>query len=265
MMDGLSLHNYTLPGGWNNKRSALEFDERDWFETLERAMHMDELITRHSTIMDQYDPKKRVGMIVDEWGTWFLPEPGTNPGFLYQQNTMRDALVAAIHLHIFQKHCDRVHMANLAQMVNVLQAVVLTEGEKMLLTPTYHVLEMFKVHQDAEALAIHGSFGEYAMDGMKLPQVSVSASKRDGMINISLCNLDPAKSAGVELELRGCDASLELSGTILAADDMHAHNTFEAPERVKTAPFTEAAYSEGRVRATLPSASVAILRLAPRT
>ena len=264
LMDGLSLHNYTLPGGWENKRSALEFDERDWFETLERAMHMDELITRHSTIMDKYDPKKRVGMIVDEWGTWFLPEPGTNPGFLYQQNTMRDALVAAIHLHIFHKHCDRVHMANLAQMVNVLQAVILTEGDKMLLTPTYHVLEMFKVHQDAEALAIHGSFGEYQMDGMTLPQVSVSASKKDGIINISLCNLDPTQAAAIDLELRGIEASYEAAGTILAADDMHAHNTFANPERVKTTPWTDAGYAEGRVRATLPAASVAVLRLTPR-
>ncbi|RIX53906.1 alpha-N-arabinofuranosidase [Paenibacillus nanensis] len=261
LMDGLSLHNYTIPGSWENKKPALGFDEQDWHETMAKALHMDELITRHSTIMDQYDPARRVGLIVDEWGTWFLPEPGTNPGFLYQQNTMRDALVAAIHLHVFHKHCARVHMANLAQMVNVLQAVILTEGERMLLTPTYHVLEMFKVHQDAEALAIHGSFGEYESGGKTLPQITVSASVKDGVINVSMANLDPVRSADVSIELRGAAASYDASGTILAADHFEAHNTFDRPERVTQRPFEEAKWEDGVLSAQLPAASVAIVRL----
>ena len=134
-MDGLSLHYYTVARDWKNKGSAIDFDERDWFMTMKKTLMMDELVTRHSTIMDQYDPDKRVGLIVDEWGTWHDPEPGTHPRFLYQQNTLRDALVAGINLNIFNNHCDRVQMANIAQTINVLQAVILTEGEKMILTP----------------------------------------------------------------------------------------------------------------------------------
>lgn len=264
LMDGLSLHNYTIPGSWENKKPALGFDEQDWHETMAKAFHMDELITRHSTIMDKYDPARRVGLIVDEWGTWFLPEPGTNPGFLYQQNTMRDALVAAIHLHVFHKHCARVHMANLAQMVNVLQAVVLTEGDRMLLTPTYHVLEMFKAHQDAESLAIHGSFGEYESGGKKLPQVTVSASAKDGAINVSMANLDPANAADVRIELRVSSDAYEASGSMLAADDMTAHNTFERPDRVQQRPFDEAIWDNGVLSAQLPAASVAIVQLRPK-
>jgi len=264
LMDGLSLHYYTIPGSWEQKQPALEFDESVWFETMTKALRMDELITRHSTIMDQYDPARRIGLIVDEWGTWFLPEPGTNPGFLYQQNTMRDALVAAIHLHIFHKHCNRVHMANLAQMVNVLQAVVLTEGEKMLLTPTYHVLEMFKVHQDADALAIHGEFGA-CEGGMGLPQLTVSASTKGGVIHVSMANLHPSNSANALIELRGLSAEYELAeGSLLAADDIHAHNTFERPNRVEQRPLDAAGWANGTLSVDLPPASVAALRLTPK-
>lgn len=234
LMDGLSLHNYTIPGNWEGKRQALGFDEAEWFETMKKSLHMDELITRHSAIMDQYDPDKRVGLIIDEWGTWFLTEPGTNPGFLYQQNTMRDALVAGLHLHIFHNHHDRVQMTNIAQMVNVLQAMVLTEGPAMLLTPTYHIFEMFKVHQDAQALAVHVKVGDYEYDGDSIPQVSVSASKaQDGNIHISFCNVHPGESANLNLELRGLEEVKKISGVVLANDDMQAHNTFDQPERVK--------------------------------
>ena len=89
---------------------------------------MEELVTRHSTIMDKYDPNKKVALAVDEWGIWTDVEPGTNPGFLYQQNSLRDAIVAATTLNIFNNHSDRVRLANLAQTVNVLQALVLTQG-----------------------------------------------------------------------------------------------------------------------------------------
>ncbi|THF81701.1 alpha-N-arabinofuranosidase [Cohnella fermenti] len=262
MMDGLSLHYYTIPGDWSNKGSATDFDKNDWFVTLKKALHMDELLTRHSTVMDRYDPEKRVAIVVDEWGTWYDVEPGTNPGFLYQQNTMRDAVVAALHLHVFQKHCDRVQMANLAQMVNVLQAVVLTEGDKLLLTPTYHVLEMFKVHQDAEALAFHGTFGEYASEsGEKLPQVSVSASKKDGKVHVSLANLSPDESAELELELRGAEGAHSCAGVILAGDAIDARNTFEQPSRVAPAAFDGAQVSGNKLKVTLPAASVVLLTL----
>lgn len=149
-MNLMSLHYYVHPEGWEIKGSATDFDEEIWYKSLWKALYMEELIIRHGAIMDQYDPEKNIGMSVDEWGCWFTVEPGTNPGFLYQQNTMRDALVAGLTLNIFNKHCDRVKMACLAQIVNVLQAVILTEGEKMLLTPTYHVFHMYRSHQDAD-------------------------------------------------------------------------------------------------------------------
>ena len=146
MMDGLSLHHYTIPHDWDHKGSALTFNRDDYFCTLQNALFMEELIRRHGAVMDQYDPEKRVGLVVDEWGTWFDVEEGTNPGFLYQQNTMRDAMVAGLTLNIFNKHCDRVHMANIAQLINVLQALILTEGPQMILTPTYFVFKLFKAH-----------------------------------------------------------------------------------------------------------------------
>ena len=198
LMDGLSLHYYTVPGSWFEKGSSLEFNEDGWFDTLEKALLMDELITKHSTIIDRYDPQKRVGLIVDEWGTWYDVLPGTNPRFLYQQNTLRDALVAGIHLNIFHRHCERVQMANLAQMVNVLQAVILTDKEKMVLTPTYHVMRMFNVHQDAELLHLELKSADYTYESRTIPAVSASASvDKDGKIHISLCNLDPTESQDI--------------------------------------------------------------------
>ncbi|MFO7161080.1 MAG: alpha-L-arabinofuranosidase C-terminal domain-containing protein, partial [[Clostridium] cellulosi] len=144
-MNAISLHYYTVPGIFDIKKgSALEFDEKEYYITLKKALRIDELITKHLQIMDRYDPEHKVDLIVDEWGTWYDVEPGTNPGFLYQQNTMRDALVAALTLNIFNHHSDRITMANIAQTVNVLQAVILTNGEKMILTPTYHVFDLYK-------------------------------------------------------------------------------------------------------------------------
>ncbi|MCJ8007513.1 alpha-N-arabinofuranosidase [Lederbergia wuyishanensis] len=262
MMDGLSLHYYTIPGEfWTGKGSATDFPESEWFTTLKKALHMDTLIRNHSTIMDKYDPAKRVGLIIDEWGTWYDPEPGTNPGFLYQQNTIRDALVAGIHFNIFHAHADRVQMANIAQTINVLQAMILTEGEKMLLTPTYHVFEMFKVHHDASLLAVDSSFGNYELDGEALPQVTVSASKdADGKIHISLCNLDHQNQSDVDIDLRGFDlSSATIKGRILTTDQMNAHNTFEQPENVKPVEFTNAKKEGQSLSVTLPPMSVVVL------
>lgn len=224
---------------------------------------MDELITKHSTIMDKYDPDKRVGMIIDEWGTWFDVEPGTNPGFLYQQNTIRDALVAGLHFNIFHNHADRVQMTNIAQTVNVLQAMILTEGEKMILTPTYHVFDMFKVHQDAELLAVEASIGNYELNGESLPQVTVSASKdAAGRVHISLVNIDHKNEAVLSLELRGLKAGeAQVSGTMITADCINAHNTFEQPDVVKPVPFKEVTVEDNQLKLKLPAMSVVTVTL----
>lgn len=264
LMDGLSLHYYTIPGDfWLGKGSATNFPEDEWFITMQKALHMDELITKHGTIMDKYDPEKRVGMIIDEWGTWFDVEPGTNPGFLYQQNTIRDALVAAVHFHIFHKHCDRVQMTNIAQTVNVLQAMVLTEGEKMILTPTYHVFDMYKVHQDATLLSVDATVGTYKYNDQEVEQVSVSASKdKAGKVNISLYNIDHKESSTITLQLRGLKEEISgITGTILTADTIDAHNTFEQPDLVTTTEFTEFKIENEQLVVTLPPMSVVLLTI----
>jgi len=264
LMDSISLHYYTVPGkSWSNKGPATGFTEDEWYTTLKKALWMDELITRHSAIMDRYDPSKRIGLIVDEWGTWFDVEPGTNPGFLYQQNTIRDALVAGITLNIFHAHSDRVQMANLAQVINVLQSVILTEGEKMVLTPTYHVFDMFKVHQDASLLHSSVTSAAYTRDEHSISQLSVSASKdAQGRIHISLCNLDNAAEAEVDIDLRGLDgAELVISGTELTASEKDAHNTFEQPDQVAPAAFHAFRMEDGKLKAKLSPMSVTVLEV----
>jgi len=262
MMDGLSLHYYTVPGtSWTAKGSATDFNTDDWFTTLKKTLYMDELITKHSTIMDKYDPDKRVGLIVDEWGTWYDVEPDTNPGFLYQQNTLRDALVAGINLNIFNNHADRVQMANIAQTINVLQAVILTEGSQILLTPTYHVFEMYKVHQDATLLPIELESAQYSHGDSSIPQVNVSASRnKDGLIHISLCNADHQKAASVDVELRGIMAK-QVSGRVLTSEDIRDHNTFDEPEKVQPSAFEDFKLSEKGLSVNLPAKSVVVLAI----
>ncbi|MBQ7863641.1 MAG: alpha-N-arabinofuranosidase, partial [Lachnospiraceae bacterium] len=205
-MDGLSLHYYTHPGGWDNKGSATDFDEAMWYQTLNKTLYMETLINHHTAIMDKYDKEHKVGLIVDEWGTWFDVEPGTNPGFLYQQNTMRDALVAGINLNIFNKHCDRVKMANIAQMVNVLQSVILTEGAKMILTPTYHVFKMYNCHQGAELLDSYVETVKIGTEKDQVPNLTESVSLgTDGKIHITMTNL----SVNEDYEIEGLLADAE--------------------------------------------------------
>jgi alpha-N-arabinofuranosidase len=255
-MQGLSLHYYTRPGTWDAKGAATGFDESAWFSTLSRCLRMDELIRRHSAIMDHYDPDKRVGLIVDEWGTWYDVEPGTNPAFLYQQNTLRDALVAGLTLNIFNTHCERVQMANIAQTVNVLQALILTDGPSMITTPTYHVFDMYQAHQGALLLPCTLESELYTLNDKQIPQLSASASSTDdGKVLLTLCNTDPHRGAELHSELRGVQVS-EVTGTILTANEMGAHNTFQDPARVKPAPFKEIQFDAGKVTTVLPPMSV---------
>lgn len=258
-MDGLSLHYYTLPGEWEKKGSATEFDEAEWYRTLRKTLYMDELISRHGAIMDKYDKEKRVGLIVDEWGTWYDCEPGTNPGFLYQQNTMRDALVAGINLNIFNKHCDRVKMANIAQLVNVLQAVILTEGDRMLLTPTYHVFNLYKHHQEGELLDSYVETEEIGTED-KVPNLQESVSMdQDGRIHITINNLSVSEAYEVEPVLAQASVK-EVKGTILTGG-MRDYNTFEEPERVQPKEFTDYSLQDGRLTFRLPACSVLHLEI----
>ena len=261
-MNGLSLHYYTLPtGNWGRKGSATRFTESEWHSTLRRALEMENLIAKHSAIMDAKDSEKRVGLIVDEWGTWYDPEPGSNPGFLYQQNSLRDALVAGATLNIFNNHADRVKMANIAQMINVLQAMILTEKEKMILTPTYHVFEMYTVHHDAKLLPAELQSEDYQSGSEKIPAINVSASRdKADKIHVTLCNLNPNASAEVACELQGAKAQ-KISGRMVSAGEITAHNTFEKPELVKPSEFKAFKVTGTGFSTTLPPKSVIMLEV----
>jgi len=263
-MDGLALHYYTsvkrLPDG-SRLGSATQFDEAEWIEIVSKGLFMDELVRRHATIMDKYDPAKKVAMIVDEWGTWYAVEPGTHPRFLYQQNTMRDAIVAATTLDIFNKYCDRVRMANIAQTINVLQAMILTQGEKMLLTPSYHVFEMYAAHQGASMAPVDVQSERYEHAGYSVPAVSASASvDAEGKLHITLSNANPNQDILVKAFVRGMKAS-QVQGRVLRAAAMNAHNTFEAPNAVQPVAFSSARLSGDEIEITMTKMSVVALEV----
>lgn len=256
-MDGISLHYYTLPGDdWNAKGSATDFDDKSWYKTLRKTLYMEDIINHHTAIMDKYDKKHEVGLIVDEWGTWYDVEPGTNPGFLYQQNTIRDALVAGINLNIFNKHCDRVRMANIAQLVNVLQSVILTDGEKMIKTPTYHVFNMYKHHQDAELVE---SFVETEKIGLEdenmVPNLTESVSLgKDGKLHITMTNLSIDKSYDIDGIV--VETEIESVKAEIVSGEIHQHNTFDNPEVVTTKAFEGVNFADGSIKFTIPASSV---------
>jgi alpha-N-arabinofuranosidase len=270
-VQAISLHNYSFTGTWEKKGWATRFSDAEWYELMARSWRMDELISRHATIMDRYDPDKIIGLAVDEWGTWHRAEEGTNPGFLYQQNSLRDALVAAIHLGIFHDHADRVRMANIAQTVNVLQAMILTDGPKMVLTPSYHVFEMNKGHMDAERLPIFSlnadsvDAAEIEADGRRLPYISVTVSRKAGIAEgakprrlASIINIDIDRPREVFLDLRGGEAA-SVAGRILTATALNAHNRFETPNQVVPAPFTDFKIEENGIRVVMPAHSFVTL------
>jgi alpha-L-arabinofuranosidase len=258
-MDGLSLHWYTLPThNWQRKGSATLFDEAEWHSTFVQTLRMGELLRRHSAIMDQHDPEKRVGLVVDEWGTWYDADPGQNGGVLYQQNTLRDALVAGVNLNLFNQHADRVTMANIAQTINVLQAMILTDGEKMLLTPSYHAFELYKVHQGALSLPVELEAPDYRLGDVALPRLHASASRDDaGREHVSIVNLDPNRATS----LRAIGLSGVTGGRALTANAINAHNTFERPDAVKPRDFTEFRAESGGMALTLPAKSLVVLEV----
>ncbi|WP_276205508.1 alpha-N-arabinofuranosidase [Sphingomonas montana] len=260
-IDGIALHYYTLPGSWGKKGSATEFDEDGWARTLSKTLEMDALVTKHSAIMDKYDPKKRVWLLVDEWGTWYDPTPGSNPGFLQQQNSLRDALIAAVNINIFAHHADRVKMANIAQMVNVLQAMILTDGDRMVLTPTYHAFDLYKPFMDATYLPIDLVSPWYNKNQWTMPSVSAAAVRgTDGKVHVALVNLDPNRPATITAKLAGVTAGA-VTGRILTAPAMNSVNSMAQPNLVRPVPFTGAQVAGDTLTATLPPMAVIMLDL----
>jgi alpha-N-arabinofuranosidase len=261
-MDAISLHHYVRGSGdWTRKGSATMFDEKEWFALMKNTLTIYPLLKNNIEIMDEIDPRGRIGLFVDEWGTWWDVEPGTNPAFLYQQNTLRDAVSAGIFLNAFNKNCRRVRMANIAQTNNVLQAMILTKGKKMILTPTYHVFEMYKVHQDATMLPIDLDCSDYQFGNNEVSSIDVSASRdKSRKIHVSLCNLNPSKPADISCKLLGIEPE-GVSGRVLTADDMTAHNTFDKPETVKPAAFNDFSLNNDMLNLKLPAKSVVVLEI----
>lgn len=260
-MSGLSLHHYFVNGTWEKKKSATVFDESEYFTLIESCLALDGLLAGHIKIMDQYDPENHIGLMVDEWGVWHEGEPGSNPGFLYQQNTLRDAFAAALSLNLFHKYGNRVQMANIAQTVNVLQAMILTDQEKMILTPTYHVFDLYKVHQDALYLPSELQTENYEHNGKSMPALSVSCSRaQEGSLNISIVNVHPHQDFSLDCELRGLKAA-HVSGKMLTAPKLNSHNTFTQPENVKIADFTRATLKDNLLKIVVPAKSVVVLRV----
>ena len=278
LMNGLSLHHYAVRDwGTENdpitgipmgkKGSALNFTDQNYYEIVSQALKVEEMAKVHMATMDKYDPEKKVGLLVDEWGTWWNVEPGTNPGWLYQQNTMRDAVIASSSLDIFQKYTDRIKMTNIAQVVNVLQSMVLTNeknpSDPCVLTPTYHVFKMYKVHKEATYIPGEITCNYISVNAKEqVPTTSFSASKdQNGVIHVTLTNLDVAQQHVISVDVEGVKVK-GVEGEILTHKDVHAYNDFSHPQDVKPAAFNGAKVGkDGKLLVTIPAHSVVCLTI----
>lgn len=261
-IDGISFHYYTLPtNDWDKKGNSVNFPESEWISHLTNTMKIEGYLKNNIAILEENDPEGKIGLYVDEWGSWYDAEPDRNPGFLYQQNTIRDAVLAGVNLNIFHRHSERIHMANIAQMVNVLQAMILTDEDKMILTPTYHVFEMYTPFQDSTNIPVDtGKPREIHSGSTSIPAISTSAAKgKDGNVYLSLVNLDPENSIEINTSIVGIELS-DVSGRVLTGQKMDSHNSFAQPAMVSPGPLS-VEREENILTLSLPARSVAVLKL----
>jgi alpha-L-arabinofuranosidase len=256
-IDGLSMHSYTVVK-WPPAFKSVGFGESEYAEVLKSTLNMENLIQTHSAIMDKYDPQKKVALVIDEWGAWYAPLPGSNPGFLVQQNSLRDAILAALNLNIFARHADRVRMANIAQMINVLQAMILTDKEKMVRTPTYYVFKMYVPFQNSRIVPVAFDAGTYTHDEISLPRVdAIAALGEDGRLWVEVTNVDPNKPVEIELNVAGRTAK-SVSGETLTAPKVDSVNTFEARNTVVPKSISAKAQA-GKLTLNLEPKSVTVV------
>ena len=259
-IDGLSLHGYTIPNSWEKKGPSAGFGESEYAKAINATLKMKDWIARQSAVMDKYDPARKIGLYVDEWGIWTDPNPGSNPGFLEQQNSLRDGIIAALNLNLFMRNANRVRGANIAQMINVLQAMILTDGPRMVLTPTYYVYRMYAVFQDAHLVPVSFEPGVYAFGDIRLPQVdAVAARDRNGKYWLALVNVDPERPARIAASLKGLNAR-RAAGELLTASAVDAHNDFNRPREVVPRHFT-GQFSGGKLELGLPPKSLAVVEI----
>jgi alpha-N-arabinofuranosidase len=258
-LQGLSLHSYTVIR-WDNKFASVGFGETEYSQILKATLEMEDLVTRYSGIMDKYDPQKKIALVVDEWGAWYAPLPGSNPGFLVQQNSIRDAILATLNLNIFARHGDRVRIANIAQMINVLQSMIMTDKEKMVLTPTYYVYKMYVPFQDATFVPVAFNAGSYTHRDINLPRVDAIAAKdATGKLWLEITNLDPNQSIEIEATIAGYNGK-SAAGETLTAPKVDSVNTFDAPNTVKPKPVS-ATVQGGKVTLKLEPKSVTVISI----
>jgi alpha-N-arabinofuranosidase len=260
MLDGISIHHYSVIN-WSKKSHATQFSDEEYFKTIQQAYRMEKMITGNCEVMDKYDPKKKVALVVDEWGGWYESEPNVQGAILFQQNTMRDAMIAGLTLNIFNNHADRVRMANLAQCVNVLQSVILTQHQKMILTPTYHVMEMYKVHQNAVQLPVKINTQQFIRGKDSVDAVTVSASKdKNGALHISLVNVHAVDSQNITISLNG-GVYNSVTGRILQSGKIQDYNSFEKPDTIAPKVFNGAKLNPDGLNVVLPPFSVVVLEI----
>ncbi len=260
LLDGISIHHYSVIN-WSKKSHATQFSDEEYFKTIQQAYRMEKMITGNCAVMDKYDPGKKVALVVDEWGGWYESEPNVQGAILFQQNTMRDAMIAGLTLNIFNNHADRVRMANLAQCVNVLQSVILTQQQKMILTPTYHVMEMYKVHQDAVQLPLQLSTQKFIRGKDSVDAVTASASKdKNGILHISLVNVHAANLQSITINLNGGTYNT-VTGRILQSGRIQDYNSFEKPESIVPKVFDGAKLHSNELQVVLPPFSVVVLEI----
>lgn len=262
LIQGYSFHYYTVCHGWDKKGSAIDFNENDWFFTLKNTLVMEERLEEHIKIMDEFDPENKIGLIADEWGNWFDVEPGTNPAFLYQQNTVRDAVTAALYLNIYNNHARRVKMGNIAQTINVLQSVLLTKDDQLVKTPTFYVFKMYRVHQEATLLPTTVTCDSYTFGELSIPGVSASASiDSNQKIHFSLVNLNPNSPAEIKTEITGIKKIAKITGEIITSSAMNDYNDFGKAEKVNIKPFSGFKSDKNILSISLPAGSVVTLEI----
>jgi alpha-N-arabinofuranosidase len=260
--DGLSVHWYTTPGGWPLSEPSTDFSVDDYAKTLKSTLFMDDFIRKQETAMDKYDPQKKVALVVDEWGGWYKALPGTNKDFLLQQNSIRDAILASLNLNIFARHADRVRMANIAQMINVIQAMILTDKEKMVLTPTYYVFKMYVPFQDAAFVPVAFDAGTYRQGDTTLPRIdAIAAKSTDGKLLLEITNLDAENPVTIDADTTGIAAKSASAETLTAAA-VDSINTFASPNTVVPKPAA-VKIRDGKLSLTVAPRSVTIVSIEP--